>query len=178
MPSNSPKWLYLFLLAGIFCLPRHHLIAQEITDYQRRGNDALMFDQLDSAEYWFSKLGTLPHPDSLLDSYTGLLKAYIQKTELERGDSLVQIADQYLDNQEVEPLTKIRYLSARGEFLRWNSDVQSGLEQHLAVLDLIEQSAPEATSTRAHTLLNIGMTYEQLSRYDSALTYVQQSLCF
>jgi CHAT domain-containing protein len=150
--------------------------AQEETNYRRRGNNALLYDQLDSAGYWFTQLGTLSHPDSVLESYSGLIRTSIRKTELERGDSLMQMADSYLRMNRVAPLTEIRYLSTRGEFLRANSNAQAGLDQHLAVLKMIDRSAHDATSTRAHTLLNIGMSYEQMSRYDSALAYVQQSI--
>lgn len=176
MPWINPHWLYTLLCISCFGLLSTSLGAQDKTAFQQKGSKALLSDQLDSAEYWFTQLGTLSHPDSVLESYAGLLKTSIRKTELERGDSLVQVADQHLQNQLVSPRTKIRYLSARGEFLRWNSDAQAGLEQHLAVLDMIEESAPTAISPRAQTLLNIGMTYEQMSRYDSALVYVKQSI--
>lgn len=176
MRWNNTKWLYVLLWPSIFCLFGSSLEAQERTTYKKQGDNALMYDQLDSAEYWFTQLETLAHPDSVMESYTGFLKTSIRKTEFERGDSLVQVADQYLKNQLISPLTKIRYLSARGEFLRWNSNLRAGLEQHLAVLDMIEASVPDAISARAQSLLNIGMTYEQMSHYDSALAYVQESV--
>jgi len=176
MPWNSPQWLCFVLWTSIGCLSVQSVAAQEATDYQGRGNNALLYDQLDSAGYWFTQLGTLSYPDSVLESYSGLIRTSIRKTELKRGDSLVQIADSYLKANRVAPLTEIRYLSTRGEFLRANSNAQAGLNQHLAVLQMIDRSAPDATSTRAHTLLNIGMSYEQMSRYDSALAYVQRSI--
>jgi len=173
---SNPKWLPVLWWVIACYLAGHPLGAQESTTYQLNGKNALLFDQLDSAEYWYLQLGTLPHPDSIMESYTGLLKTSIRNTALEKGDSLLQIADLFLANNTISPLSEIRYLSARGEFLRANSDVQAGLEQHRRVWKKIDRLAPDETALRANTLLNIGMTYEQMSRYDSALVFVQRSV--
>lgn len=162
------------LLFGIFCLLTNASLAQSPAGWLEQARAAYRSDQLDSSAVYYQLAFDHGASPDQIEALTGLVKVSILQAELAKADSLLKVGEKILQQQSVPLGIQCRFKTARGEFLRKNSQFEAALRQHLEVVDW-SKNLQEDQEIYAYALYYTALTYERLEDYDSTIFYVDQA---
>jgi tetratricopeptide (TPR) repeat protein len=168
MRSNSFFLLWFGLLLPFW------LTGQEANDLLRKGKQAILSDQLDSAAVFYQQAFQTTDPDSKIRALGGLIRTAILNSELDRADSLVGLGDQLLKQIPHKENTLWEFQLAKGEYFRKSSQFDRALKQHQEVARAAA-SDKTAQLTRAYALFYTALTFERTATYDSSLVYIDRA---
>lgn len=168
--SCIPWRFYLLAWLLIPCLSN----AQNPEGLLRAGRLAYETDQLDTARWYYQQAYRMTDPNIQLQALGGLVSLEILRSDLNAADSLVRLGDDLTVKYDLELSALCYYLIRKGEYLRSSSRFPEALAQHQEVIRL-SAVLPDSTLLFADALYYTGLTFEQLSAYDSSLTYVERA---
>jgi CHAT domain-containing protein len=105
---------------------------------------------------------------------TGMIKSATAEQAFEKADSLVQIADELLKSGSYGQSFINKYLLTKGEFYRKASRFDEAMQVHRSILQ-IASGVDSLKIHQAEAYFFMGLTFEQLTRFDSSLFYLDQA---
>ncbi|MEZ4950003.1 MAG: tetratricopeptide repeat protein [Saprospiraceae bacterium] len=170
MKTSTSKFFILCLL--VLCIGK--LDAQDFQQKLEEASSLLRLDSLSGALDLYDQVYQKGTPDQQIQGLAGMVKIAIQRSELLKADSLLNLGEAFLKNEKVAERFKCKFLIIKGEYYRSNSQFEEALSIHK---DVAKRSVKldSARLLYGDALFYIGLTYERLVEYDSSLYYVDKA---
>ena len=174
LPTSTRKNIILFLLIGQWCLYCNLSQAQSPEALLEKGTQAYHTDKLDDAFTFYQEAYQSNNPTIKIKALTGLVKTAVLQARMGQADSLINLADEWMNSPETESSAIYKFETAKAEFYRKNSRFEEALALHQSVVQK-SKDLQEDQSIHAYALYYTGLTFESLNNYDSSLIYVEQA---
>lgn len=131
-------------------------------------------DKLDDAYHAYEQVFTNAGGDKRLEGLTGMIKTAIVKADLPLADSLVVKGDALLLEDNISRRKRNKFFLTKGEFYRKASRFEEAMTLHKTVLRDASKT-DKLPLQKADACYYVALTFEQLTRYDSSLVYMENA---